>query len=91
MCQQFEKDGKCFYGELCNFAHDISELKVPKDRKGLIYKPCESFHIEGYCNLGEKCLFLHNEVVLLDKRNKNKFDFSRNFTFFFARKYQLNY
>ncbi|XKL61707.1 hypothetical protein PGB90_001540 [Kerria lacca] len=61
LCNRFEENGVCNYGEKCQFAHGVHELRDlarhPKYKTLL----CRTFHAEGYCPYGTRCHFIHEE------------------------------
>lgn len=59
LCRAFEEYGTCKYGEKCQFAHGMAELRSlcrhPKYKTEL----CRTFHTEGFCPYGKRCHFVH--------------------------------
>lgn len=73
LCRAFEEYGTCKYGEKCQFAHGMAELRSlcrhPKYKTEL----CRTFHTEGFCPYGKRCHFVHtpkDEMVNLDPNMK---------------------
>eukprot|EP00118_Oscarella_pearsei_P003234 m.13509 g.13509 ORF g.13509 m.13509 type:complete len:309 (+) comp24947_c0_seq2:2897-3823(+) len=64
LCRPFAEVGSCKYGDKCQFAHGIFELRPlvrhPKYKTEL----CRTFHAIGFCPYGPRCHFVHN----LDER-----------------------
>jgi len=60
MCRPFQENGSCKYGEKCQFAHGLSELRTvtrhPKYKTDL----CRTYHASGFCPYGPRCHFVHN-------------------------------
>lgn len=60
MCRPFQENGSCKYGEKCQFAHGLSELRTvtrhPKYKSDL----CRTYHASGFCPYGPRCHFVHN-------------------------------
>lgn len=60
LCRPFEENGTCKYGDKCQFAHGIAELRTlirhPKYKTEL----CRTFHTTGFCPYGPRCHFIHN-------------------------------
>ncbi|XP_023218642.1 mRNA decay activator protein ZFP36L1-like [Centruroides sculpturatus] len=60
LCRPYEENGTCKYGEKCQFAHGINELRTlvrhPKYKTEL----CRTFHSTGFCPYGPRCHFIHN-------------------------------
>ena len=59
LCRNWES-GTCEYGDKCNFAHGLHELRDKLVTKSVREK-CENYFKHGYCISGSKCLFSHNE------------------------------
>lgn len=61
LCRPFDETGECKYGEKCQFAHGVQELRqLPRHPK---YKTelCRTFHTTGFCPYGPRCHFIHKE------------------------------
>ena len=60
LCRPFQENGACKYGDKCQFAHGMHELR------GLVRHPkyktelCRTFHTIGFCPYGPRCHFIHN-------------------------------
>ncbi|CAG9334454.1 unnamed protein product [Blepharisma stoltei] len=50
-------EGKCNFGEFCNFAHGECELTTVNK------SVCKQFQNYGYCLKGSNCLYIHIERV----------------------------
>lgn len=61
LCRTYEENGCCRYGDKCQFAHGVSELRTvvrhPKYKTDL----CRTFHTTGFCPYGARCHFIHGE------------------------------
>lgn len=61
LCRTYEENGCCRYGDKCQFAHGIGELRSvvrhPKYKTDL----CRTFHTTGFCPYGARCHFIHGE------------------------------
>jgi hypothetical protein len=59
MCRPFQENGSCKYGEKCQFAHGVQELRTvsrhPKYKTDL----CRTYHSVGFCPYGPRCHFVH--------------------------------
>lgn len=59
MCRPFQEHGTCKYGEKCQFAHGITEVRNvnrhPKYKTDL----CRTYHSVGFCPYGPRCHFIH--------------------------------
>ncbi|XP_043542427.1 mRNA decay activator protein ZFP36L2-like, partial [Chiloscyllium plagiosum] len=61
LCHRFADSGCCKYGERCQFAHGLHELRLlPRHPK---YKTeyCRTFHSLGFCPYENRCHFIHDE------------------------------
>lgn len=60
LCRSFQENGICKYGDKCQFAHGLAELRNmirhPKYKTEL----CRTFHAAGYCPYGPRCHFVHD-------------------------------
>ncbi|XP_063228772.1 mRNA decay activator protein ZFP36L1 [Bacillus rossius redtenbacheri] len=60
LCRPYEESGSCKYGDKCQFAHGMHELRNlvrhPKYKTEL----CRTFHTIGFCPYGPRCHFIHN-------------------------------
>lgn len=59
MCHPFEENGVCKYGEKCQFAHGLHELRDLARHPKYKTELCRTFHAEGYCPYGTRCHFIH--------------------------------
>lgn len=62
LCLHFREHNTCPHGDMCLFAHGLSELRPyrgrhPKHKT----QPCRSFHQTGFCNYGYRCSYIHLE------------------------------
>eukprot|EP01092_Planopodium_desertum_P002053 TRINITY_DN133031_c0_g1_i1.p1 TRINITY_DN133031_c0_g1~~TRINITY_DN133031_c0_g1_i1.p1 ORF type:complete len:324 (-),score=-28.07 TRINITY_DN133031_c0_g1_i1:104-1075(-) len=59
LCRSFEATGYCRYGERCQFAHGVEELRPivrhPKYKTQL----CKTYVALGTCPYGSRCRFIH--------------------------------
>ncbi|KAF7269061.1 tis11 zinc finger protein isoform X2 [Rhynchophorus ferrugineus] len=67
LCRPFEEFGVCKYGDKCQFAHGVAELRSlvrhPKYKTEL----CRTYHTVGFCPYGPRCHFVHNQDEVLQK------------------------
>lgn len=60
MCRPYQENGTCKYGDKCQFAHGLTELRTisrhPKYKTDL----CRTYHSSGFCPYGPRCHFIHN-------------------------------
>ncbi|XP_067682185.1 mRNA decay activator protein ZFP36L2-A-like [Haliotis asinina] len=68
MCRPFEESGHCKYGDKCQFAHGIHELRNLARHPKYKTELCRTFHTIGFCPYGPRCHFIHNE----DERKLNQ-------------------
>lgn len=61
MCRPFEEHGFCKYGDKCQFAHGIRELRTVNRHPKYKTELCRTFHTVGFCAYGSRCHFVHNE------------------------------
>ncbi|KAI8804323.1 hypothetical protein BJ742DRAFT_825696 [Cladochytrium replicatum] len=82
LCERFETEGFCPYGNRCTFAHGATELRdrptfggeTSKKRDGPenpLYKTrmCERFMKENFCQYGPRCNFAHCDSELRQRPN----------------------
>ena len=59
MCRPFQENGSCKYGEKCQLAHGVEDLRTvsrhPKYKTDL----CRTYHSVGFCPYGPRCHFVH--------------------------------
>lgn len=60
LCRPFEENGTCKYGDKCQFAHGISELRTLTRHPKYKTELCRTFHTTGFCPYGPRCHFIHN-------------------------------
>lgn len=79
LCRQFIENGGCKYGEKCQFAHGVGDLKDVNRHPKYKTDYCKTFHSKGFCPYGPRCHFIHelNEkcdnllTSLSSKKNKS--------------------
>lgn len=59
LCESFTTKGICKYGNKCQFAHGLEELKLKERRSNFRTKPCVNWAKLGYCPYGKRCCFKH--------------------------------
>lgn len=59
LCESFTTKGSCRYGNKCQFAHGLSELKFRQFGNNFRTKPCINWTKLGYCPYGKRCCFKH--------------------------------
>lgn len=60
LCRPFEENGACKYGDKCQFAHGIHELRSLTRHPKYKTELCRTFHTIGFCPYGPRCHFIHN-------------------------------
>lgn len=61
LCESFTTKGFCKYGNKCQFAHGLHELKLKKTSNNFRTKPCINWNKLGYCPYGKRCCFKHGD------------------------------
>ncbi|XDV43487.1 hypothetical protein PO909_011964 [Leuciscus waleckii] len=70
LCRPFEENGACKYGDKCQFAHGIHELRSLSRHPKYKTELCRTFHTIGFCPYGPRCHFIHNA----EERPSNKME-----------------
>uniref|UniRef100_A0A4W3K490 mRNA decay activator protein ZFP36 n=1 Tax=Callorhinchus milii TaxID=7868 RepID=A0A4W3K490_CALMI len=60
LCRPFEENGSCKYGDKCQFAHGMHELRSLARHPKYKTELCRTFHTIGFCPYGPRCHFIHN-------------------------------
>ncbi|XP_050508311.1 protein TIS11 isoform X2 [Diabrotica virgifera virgifera] len=61
LCRPFEEFGVCKYGDKCQFAHGMSELRSLARHPKYKTELCRTYHTVGFCPYGPRCHFVHNQ------------------------------
>lgn len=61
LCESFTTKGHCKYGNKCQFAHGLQELKIKPRATNFRTKPCINWSKLGYCPYGKRCCFKHGD------------------------------
>jgi len=61
LCRQFEEHGSCRYGDKCQFAHGVAEMRSLARHPKYKTEMCRTFHTTGFCPYGLRCHFIHND------------------------------
>lgn len=67
LCRPYEEFGVCKYGDKCQFAHGIGELRSLARHPKYKTELCRTFHSVGFCPYGPRCHFVHNQDEVLQK------------------------
>lgn len=62
LCRQFSESGSCRYGDRCQFAHGVMELRDVERHPKYKTNLCRTFHSTGFCPYGARCHFIHSET-----------------------------
>ncbi|XP_043930045.1 mRNA decay activator protein ZFP36L1 [Protopterus annectens] len=60
LCRPYEENGSCKYGDKCQFAHGVNELRNLTRHPKYKTELCRTFHTIGFCPYGPRCHFIHN-------------------------------
>lgn len=60
LCKNFAEKGSCPYGQKCQFAHGVEELRCNVDENSYKTKPCNSYWKKNCCPYGFRCNFSHS-------------------------------
>ncbi|XP_034384002.1 mRNA decay activator protein ZFP36L1b [Cyclopterus lumpus] len=60
LCRPFEENGTCKYGDKCQFAHGMHEVRSLSRHPKYKTELCRTFHTIGFCPYGPRCHFIHN-------------------------------
>ncbi|KAF7646256.1 hypothetical protein LDENG_00190870 [Lucifuga dentata] len=60
LCRPFEENASCKYGDKCQFAHGMHELRSLSRHPKYKTELCRTFHTVGFCPYGPRCHFIHN-------------------------------
>ncbi|GAB6021115.1 hypothetical protein CHUAL_003750 [Chamberlinius hualienensis] len=61
LCRPYEESGTCKYGDKCQFAHGMHELRTLARHPKYKTELCRTYHTTGFCPYGPRCHFIHNE------------------------------
>lgn len=67
LCRPFEEVGVCKYGDKCQFAHGMNELRSLARHPKYKTELCRTYHTVGFCPYGPRCHFVHNQDEVLQK------------------------
>jgi len=65
LCRPFEEAGECKYGDKCQFAHGVHELRNLQRHPKYKTELCRTFHSVGFCPYGARCHFVHSSQEAL--------------------------
>lgn len=61
LCRPYEEFGICKYGDKCQFAHGVGELRSLARHPKYKTELCRTYHTVGFCPYGPRCHFVHNQ------------------------------
>lgn len=61
LCRPYEEFGVCKYGDKCQFAHGMAELRSLTRHPKYKTELCRTYHTVGFCPYGPRCHFVHNQ------------------------------
>lgn len=61
LCRPYEEFGVCKYGDKCQFAHGMQELRNLTRHPKYKTELCRTYHTVGFCPYGPRCHFVHNQ------------------------------
>ncbi|XP_066140724.1 protein TIS11 [Euwallacea fornicatus] len=67
LCRPFEEFGVCKYGDKCQFAHGMAELRSLARHPKYKTELCRTYHTVGFCPYGPRCHFVHNQDEAVPK------------------------
>ncbi|KAI5187767.1 hypothetical protein NEHOM01_2354 [Nematocida homosporus] len=59
ICKSFENSSYCSYGEKCQFAHSLDELRDIERHPRYKTELCKTYTALGACSYGKRCCFIH--------------------------------
>ncbi|OAG28812.1 hypothetical protein NEDG_00951 [Nematocida displodere] len=75
ICKSFETSNFCAYGDKCQFAHSLEELRDVERHPRYKTELCKTYTTQGSCSYGKRCCFIHagpkgdKDTDLQDARN----------------------
>ncbi|KAI5191634.1 butyrate response factor [Nematocida sp. AWRm77] len=75
ICKSFEENNFCPYGDKCQFAHSLKELRDVERHPRYKTELCKTYTTFGTCSYGKRCCFIHagprndTDTDLQDARN----------------------
>lgn len=61
LCRSWEETGTCRYGNKCQFAHSVREVRNIDRHPKYKTEMCKTFWDKGTCPYGKRCCFIHTE------------------------------
>lgn len=60
LCRPYQEYKVCKYGDKCQFAHGVGDLRVMPRHPKYKTELCRTYHSTGLCPYGPRCHFIHN-------------------------------
>ncbi|CAO3590044.1 unnamed protein product [Absidia cylindrospora] len=76
MCRNWEEQKTCRYGNRCQYAHGVEDLRYVQRHPRYKTIRCRTFDSTGDCPYGKRCTFLHEEKVPSDRSSRVRQDSS---------------
>lgn len=70
LCRSYQENGVCKYGDKCQFAHGMAEMRNMVRHPKYKTELCRTFHATGYCPYGPRCHFVHDTQEASLKRDQ---------------------
>lgn len=72
LCRPFEEFGVCKYGDKCQFAHGMPELRSLARHPKYKTELCRTYHTVGFCPYGPRCHFVHNQEEAMQQKGPSQ-------------------
>ncbi|XP_069765398.1 mRNA decay activator protein ZFP36-like [Narcine bancroftii] len=59
LCRPYQESNRCRYGDKCQFAHGLAELRPLHRHPKYKTEMCRTYQATGYCPYGSRCHFIH--------------------------------
>ncbi|XP_065157983.1 protein TIS11 isoform X2 [Atheta coriaria] len=70
LCRPYEEFGVCKYGDKCQFAHGMNELRNLARHPKYKTELCRTYHTVGFCPYGPRCHFVHNQEEVMQQNTR---------------------
>eukprot|EP01080_Neovahlkampfia_damariscottae_P004642 gene4642-8215_t len=72
ICKAWELGEECTFGDKCQYAHGIEELRGKDRHQKYKTSLCKGYHEDGHCPYGSRCSFIHGEPFIPKDGAKKK-------------------
>ena len=72
ICKAWEAGKECTFGNRCQYAHGIEELRGKDRHQKYKTSLCKGYHENGHCPYGSRCSFIHGELFIPKTKNTKK-------------------